>query len=170
MPDSGMPTTIDPNKLLASQNEATRIIRKLDRLEAKGKGPFKPDRTEVLKAEYQRGLETGGMQGGAICRVVLAIADELGIDTNDIVDGFRKPRHCESLERAQHAARLSQLIGKQVSEPPFLRPGRRGRGSDDSRPLYSPGRGADGEREKRCGQARGFLHLRHLERYPLRTS
>jgi len=113
--------TSDTQKLLASQNEASRIIRKLDRLDT-GRGPFTSDKTEMLRQEYGRGLETGSVQGGAICRGVLSACDELGIDANAVVDGFRKERHHESLERSQHAARLVQYIGTRVPEPPFKRP------------------------------------------------
>ena len=114
--------TSDTQKLLASQNEASRIIRTLDRLD-RGKGPLTQDRTEILKQEYGRGMETGGVQGGAICRGVLSACDELGVDVNAVVDGFRKDRHREALERSRHASQLVQYIGKRVPEPPFRRPG-----------------------------------------------
>jgi hypothetical protein len=127
------PITVDTEKLLISQNEATRLVRKIERLEKSAKGPFKPDRTETLKQEYGRGLEVGGMQGGAICRGVLSAADELGIDTDSVVDGFRKERHHESLERGAHSERLLDLIGGSAPEPPFPRPGEVGRGSNDPR-------------------------------------
>jgi hypothetical protein len=127
-PPTESPGTEDTNKLIASQNEASRIVRKLDRM-ASGKGPFKPDKVKVLKGEYERGLEAGGVQGGAICRGVLAAANELGIDADAIVDAFRKDRHHEALERAEHCARLTQHISTRAPEPPFPRPGAR-RGSD----------------------------------------
>jgi hypothetical protein len=119
----------DTNKLLASQNEAQRVVRKLDRLEASAKGPFKPDRVTVLREEYGRGLEAGSVQGGAICRGVLDAADELGVSRHEVVDGFRKDRHRESLEHAERFARLADVIGGKAPEPPFARPGT-GRGSD----------------------------------------
>ena len=129
--------TSDTQKVLASQNEASRIIRKLDRLDASAKGPFRPDWAEVLRQEYGQGMDTGGMQGGAICRGVLSACDELGIDVNAVVDSFRKERHHEALQRAQHASRLVQYIGKRIPEPPFRRPGpqrvRQGRGQDRSK-------------------------------------
>jgi hypothetical protein len=117
----------DTSKLLASQNEATRIIRKLERSSARqSSSPFKPNTAEALKEEYARGLEIGGMQGGVICRGVLMAADELGVDTSQVVDGFRKQRHHESLERARHAERVADLIGTRIKvEPPFPRPGSR---------------------------------------------
>ncbi len=129
-PDQETPITTDTSKLLASQNEASRIVRKVDRAEAGGKkGPFRPDRLEVLRAEYGRGLEVGGVQGGAVCRGVLEAAEELGVDRHAVVDGYRKDRHRESFERAEHYGRLTDLIGGGVPEPPFAKPGS-GRGSD----------------------------------------
>ena len=70
-------TTTDTAKLLASQNEASRVVRKIDRMDGNAKGPFKPDRMEVLRAE--------------------------------------------------HAERLTSLIGGKVPEPSFARPGERKR-------------------------------------------
>jgi hypothetical protein len=125
LPDGEALITADTSKLLASQNEAARIIRKLDRGFARhSRGPFEPNRAEALREEYARGLEIGGMQGGVICRGVLAAADELGVDTSAVVDAFRKQRHHESLERARHAERVADLIGTRIKvEPPFPRPG-----------------------------------------------
>jgi hypothetical protein len=72
--------TVDTQKLLASQNEASRLIRKLDRLrDTSAKGPFTPDRAEILKQEYGRGMETGGVQGGAICRACFRSATNSGL-------------------------------------------------------------------------------------------
>jgi hypothetical protein len=120
---------LQQNQLLLSQNEHTRIVRKLDRLEASARGPFKRSRVEVLQEEYGRGLEVGGVQGGSICCGVLSAADELGIDTNSVVDRYRNQRHRDNLERAQHNVRLADLFSKQgPPEPPFPRPGTSGSG------------------------------------------
>jgi hypothetical protein len=125
LPDGEALITTDTSKLLAAQNEAARIIRKLERasLASPARGPFKPTPLEVLKEEYASGLEIGGMQGGVICRGVLMAADELGADTGAVVDGFRKQRHRKSLESAHHAQRLAFTIGGKAPEPPFPRPG-----------------------------------------------
>jgi hypothetical protein len=127
LPDGEALITTDTSKLLASQNEATRIIRKLERSSAShNSSPFKPNKADALKGEYSRGLEIGGMQGGVICRGVLMAADELGVDTSQVVDGFRKERHRNSLEAAQRAERVADLIGTRIKvEPPFPRPGSR---------------------------------------------
>jgi hypothetical protein len=132
MPQGEAVTASDTNKILAQQNEAARILRKLERQDSSaGKSPFKRDRVEVLKEEYGRGLDTdtGGAHGGIICRGVLSACDELGIDTNAVVDSFRKDRHRESLLRAQRNAQALDLIGNSVPEPRFARPGK-GRGSN----------------------------------------
>jgi len=121
MPEGESLIPSDTSKLLASQNESSRLIRKLDRMAGSG-GPFKPDKTEVLRSEYERGLQIGGVQGGAICRGVLEAADELGMDRHQVVDGFRKQSHRNSLEDAERAVMRSGLIGKQIPEPPFKCP------------------------------------------------
>ena len=156
-------TTTDTAKLLASQNEASRIVRKIDRMggnaKGKAKGPFAPDKLDVLREEYGRGLETGGVQGGAICRGVLDVADELGVDRHSVIDAFRKDRHRESLERAEHNERLASLLGGKVPEPPFAKPGERkrvpgqyGRGSGalllPGRETLAPGTASRGKRRR----------------------
>jgi len=72
--------SISTERLIAAQNEASRISRKLERLE-KAKGPknLKPPTAQILKDEYARGMEVGGVEGSAICKGVLMAADELGI-------------------------------------------------------------------------------------------
>ena len=122
MPEGESLITSDTSKLLASQNESARIVRKLDRIAGSGTGPFKLDKAEVLKQEYERGLEIGGVQGGAICRGVLEAADELGMDRHRVVDTFRKQSHRNSLEDAARASILTQHIAKHIPEPPFKRP------------------------------------------------
>ena len=124
MPEGESLITTDTAKLLASQNEASRIVRKLERVESSSTGPFKRNPAEALKSEYERGLQIGGVQGGAICRGVLEAADELGLDKNQVVDGFRKQSHRNALEDAERASMLTQLIGSQIPQPPFGRPSR----------------------------------------------
>lgn len=139
VPEGEALVTSDTTKLLASQNEAARIVRKIDRIDSSGKGgPLKPDRLAVLRAEYGRGLEAGGAQGGIVCRGVLAAADEFGIDAGSVVDGFRKDRHRESLERGELSGRLARTVGGSVPEPPFARPGRPVQQGGDPRPLFVP--------------------------------
>jgi hypothetical protein len=118
------PITNDSSKILITQNEAQRISRKLTRLQesAGAAGRFRPDITSSLREEYERGLEVGGTMGGALCRAVLSVADEYGVEVDRVVDAYRKPRHRELIERAQHAEYLQNYLGKRVSEPPFAKP------------------------------------------------
>ena len=147
MPENESLTTSDTSKVLASQNESSRIVRKLDRMGANTRGPFKPDRTEALRKEYGRGLELGGVQGGAICRGVLEAADEIGIDKHQVVDAFRKQSHRNALSDAERASILTQHISKRVPEPPFPHPDKVAQGGKDigtyrSRPpAFVPNRG-----------------------------
>jgi hypothetical protein len=120
-PDGEGPRTSDKEKLLLSQGESLRVIRKIDRLISQ-EGPFKHNLPAVLKQEYERGLEVGGALGGAICRGVLSAADELSIDPDSVVDDFRKERHRESLERAERSLFLANHVSNSVPEPPFKRP------------------------------------------------
>ena len=130
MPEGESLTPSDTSKLLASQNEASRIVRKVDRATTSGTGPFKQNPAEVLKNEYERGLQIGGVQGGAICRGVLEAADELGVDKHQVVEGFRKQSHRNALSDSERASMLTQLIGSQIPQPPFARPSRPREGRD----------------------------------------
>lgn len=138
-PDGEGPVTSDTQKYLATQNEAARIVRKIDRIGASAKGvPLKASPPDVLRQEYGRGLEAGGAPGGIVCRGELAAADALGVYAESVVDGFRKDRHREALERAQTSERLAQSVGGRVPELPFSRAGRAAQPGDGPRPLFIP--------------------------------
>jgi hypothetical protein len=121
-PPSEGPITSDTQKILISQNESARLSRKLARMQDQATGPFRPDLTSALREEYERGLELGGVMGGSLCRAVLAVCDEVGVDADSVVDGFRAQRHRELIERAQHAEYLQGYLGKRVSPPPYPKP------------------------------------------------
>jgi hypothetical protein len=121
MPGGEGPITQDALKILITQNETQRISRKLARLQ-EAPGPFRPDITSALRQEYERGLEVGGTMGGALCRAALAVCDEQGIDPDAVVDGFRRDRHRELVERAQHAEHQQMYLSKRLKEPPFSKP------------------------------------------------
>jgi hypothetical protein len=59
MPEGEHLITTDTAKLLASQNEASRIVRKLERLADAGAGPFKRNPVEVLKRVRARPPDRG---------------------------------------------------------------------------------------------------------------
>jgi hypothetical protein len=121
-PASEGPVTQDSQKILITQNETARISRKLSRMQEQTTGPFRPDLTSALREEYERGLEVGGVMGGSLCRGVLAVCDEYGVEANAVVDSFRQDRHRELIERAQYAEHLQDYLGKRVSEPPYPKP------------------------------------------------
>ncbi len=109
----------DASELLAAQNEAGRIVRKVERQQ---QGPISPSKDEALRKEYGRGLELGGVEGAAICRGTLSAAEDLGVPVDAVVDDYRKDQHRESQERAQAANQAAFTIGTKIKEPPFPRP------------------------------------------------
>jgi hypothetical protein len=116
--------SISTERLIAAQNEASRIARKLDRLE-KVTGPknLKPPTARILKDEYARGIEVGGVEGSAICKGVLMAADELGVSEEEFLDDLRTPEQHERLDKAWRARSRAQHIGGSIPEPPLARPG-----------------------------------------------
>ena len=122
MPEGESLITSDKDKLLLTQGEHNRLSRLIDRKSSRATKatPFKL--ANLLKSEYQRGLEVGGAQGGAICRAVVEIARDSGEDIHHIVDEYRRDSHRRALEDAQNAQMRRQLLGKSVSQPPFPRP------------------------------------------------
>ena len=122
MPDGESVTTSDKDKLLLTQGEHNRISRLIDRKSSRASKatPFKL--SNLLKEEYARGVEVGGVQGGAICRAVVEIARDSGEDIHHIVATHRSPSQRKALEDAQNAQMRLQLIGKSASQPPFPRP------------------------------------------------
>ncbi len=109
----------DANELLAAQHEYGRVTSKINRLQG---GPVSKPPIEVLKQEYSRGLETGGVEGAALCRGVLMACGEHGVSEHAVVDEFRKDHHRESLERARQALVTSESLGTRIQAPPFPKP------------------------------------------------
>ncbi len=106
-----------PDRILLDQNEASRVIRTIERKKA-APGPFRHDSGAYLTQEYARGMEIGGVEGGAICRGVLRAADELGIDPEQVVDPLRNEKHRESLDKARRLAWLSDTVSTQAPSIP----------------------------------------------------
>jgi hypothetical protein len=117
-------TNLSAERLIAAQNEAARIARKVGRLESIG-GPqsLKPPTSQVLKDEYARGIEVGGVEGVAICKGALMAADELGISEEEFLDALRTPEQHELLDKAWRARLRAQHIGGGIPEPPLAKPG-----------------------------------------------
>ncbi len=130
--------SISTERLIAAQNEASRIARKLDRLEsAKGPEGFKPSTSRVLRDEYARGIEIGGTEGAARCKGVLMAAEELGVSEEEFLDDLRTPEQHEQLDKARRALWMAQHIGSSIPEPPLKRPGGAG-GPSGTGKLFLP--------------------------------
>jgi hypothetical protein len=130
------PSTTDPTKLLLDQNESNRVVRIIERRKAQG-GPFKQDTGAFLREEYARGLEIGGVEGGAVCRGVLRAAQELGVGDDWLP---RKDRHRESLDNARRLTYFSELIPIEAPKPPksLEKAARSSRQQRDLKPMFRP--------------------------------
>jgi hypothetical protein len=127
MPESESVITKDPQKVLLTQNEHSRIRGNLERAGQIGKGtPFSPNTYDTLQQEYDYGMDVGGPRGGAICRAVVDIVRENGGDIHRVVDPYRKDHHRRALADAERDLSSRNLVGRGVSEPPFPRPGATG--------------------------------------------
>jgi hypothetical protein len=115
--------TEDTDKLLLSAHERSRIEGLMSRSkEAAAKGPFKAKNpTDILKREFEHGLDEGGPSGGAKVRAVVGLARDWGLDLDSVVDGRRRDFHRGALEDALSKRAWADMVGKNVPEPPFKR-------------------------------------------------
>ena len=121
LPKDASSVVKDATELTAIQHEASRIREKVQRLQERN--PLSGgDKAEPLRAEYERGMELGGIEGTTICRGTLKAAEELGVEVDSVVDSFRKDHHRENKQRAQAANQAAFTIGTKIKEPPFPRP------------------------------------------------
>src|SRR5215217_4074164 len=97
----GQSLRTDSVELLSlTQGKRARIVERLGyeppniaRMKAAGKNiPASAEErpASVLREEYARGLSTGGPQGGAICRAAISLAEDRGMNVDDIVDEHRR--------------------------------------------------------------------------------
>lgn len=120
--------------LLAAQQEANRVRRKLERLSEKRIGGS-ANLAQHLQNEYQQGLREGGLEGLCRCKATLMVADEYGVSHAQFLQDLREPYHHEALERARYYEQARGLIGKNIPEPPFPRTGRRVQAGEESNPF-----------------------------------
>ncbi len=122
-PEGESLVTKDTDKLLLSAHERSRIEGLMSRSkEAAAKGPFGGKQpTDILREEYERGLDEGGPSGGATVRAVVGLVRDLGLDTDAVVAGRRRDFHRGALEDARSARTRAGMVGKNVPEPPFRR-------------------------------------------------
>lgn len=113
-PSGEASSSTDPTKLLLDQNEANRIVRTVERHKGQ-KGPFSQSSSDYLAKEYERGLEIGGVEGGAICRGALRAAQELGVGDEWLP---RNDRQRELLDNARRLEHYAGLIATDAPKPP----------------------------------------------------
>jgi hypothetical protein len=119
--------------LSLTQGERARIVERLGyeppniaRMKAAGKNvPASAEArpASVLREEYARGLDIGGVQGGAICRAVISLAEDRGMSVDDIVDEHRRDWQRQRLQSAQDARIQARSIYSRVPLPGYKRPG-----------------------------------------------
>src|SRR5215204_7005973 len=119
--------------LSLTQGERARIVERLGyeppniaRMKAAGKNvPASAEArpANVLREEYARGLDIGGVQGGAICRAVISLAEDRGMSVDDIVDEHRRDWQRQRLQSAQDARIQARSIYSRVPLPSYKRPG-----------------------------------------------
>lgn len=137
-------TNLSAERLIASQNEASRIVRKMERLQS---GPLKPNATNMLRDEYARGIETGGAEGVAICKGALMAADELGVSEEEFLGPLRTPEQQAELDKAVPCHMMARSISTRIPEPPLTRTGDK-----------TPGRGMSFvPRDRRAQRPKGSL-------------
>jgi hypothetical protein len=125
--------TDDVQLLALSQGERSRIVERLGyeppniaRMKAAGKNvPASAEArpANVLREEYARGLDIGGPQGGAICRAVIGLAEDRGMNVDDIVDEHRREWQRDYLQNAQEARIQARSVYSRVPLPNYSRPG-----------------------------------------------
>jgi hypothetical protein len=107
-------TSSDTNALLASQGEADRIRRILERRSDKSIFSNHSD-SDFLTSEYKRGLKLGGVEGSAILRGCLRAAAELGLGDEWLP---REERHHAALDKARRLLYAADGIDTNPPRPP----------------------------------------------------
>src|SRR5215203_3647013 len=139
---SGQESRTDDVAVLGlTQHERSRIMARLDSPGAKekprnrkpgeydedkivlGKDPREdPSMYDTLREEYARGMKLGGVQGAAVCRAALQIAeDEGGVDA--VVGEHRSEYEQDYLRMANDARVQAHNIYTRVPLPVYPRPG-----------------------------------------------
>jgi hypothetical protein len=102
---------------------------------AAGKVPFGGrNPSDILREDYERGLDEGGPSGDATVRTCVGLARDLGLDLDSVVGGRRRGFQRRCLEDAMEARRRADTVGRSVPEPSFRRSKVRNLGTYGSRP------------------------------------
>ena len=100
----------EPTEMLLAQNERERIMRAVERRRSAA-GPFKPDVADLLRQEYERGMESdSATEAAAICRGALAAARELGLEDGNWLAPFMRERHYEAQDKARQLHFLADNV------------------------------------------------------------
>jgi hypothetical protein len=133
----------EPTEMLLAQNERERILRAVERRRSAA-GPFKPDVADLLRQEYERGMESDSTtEAAAICRGALAAAQELGLGDGWLAP-FMRERHYEAQDKARQLYFLADSVSISAPALPreFERAMRRGQFSQNpTPPLLVPASG-----------------------------
>ena len=122
-------SSTDASELLLDALEAQRIVRTIER---RGDHPLGGSRgtTAYLREEFQRGMETGGVEGGSVVRGCLRAARELGVSHEELLNPLRNDRQRKLLDNARRLEYFSELISTSVPEPPKSLTASRARGNE----------------------------------------
>jgi len=137
MPDGGALATFsakDSTEIVAVQGEAERIVQSLagkslqqvtkevsKNPRDKGMRQAASSRVDVLKEEYQRAMEIGGLEGKVLAHATLRAASVLGVEADSVVDEFRNDRQRRYVEEANQleSSRVSIPSGKDLGANPY---------------------------------------------------
>jgi hypothetical protein len=107
-----------PDVLGLAYSESERLVR-IGNKRAERPGPFGSNHTDFLREKYKEGLDTGGIQGAALCYGVERAAEELGVPLESIIAPLRTDEQRVALDDARRLEYFSGLIStKRVPEPP----------------------------------------------------
>jgi hypothetical protein len=115
----------DSADLVAVQNEAMRIVSRVERRREKMPKGMKNQGDQVadmLRDIYAEAMELAGVEGQARARGALRAAEELGIDRHSLIAPFMEREHHESADtarRLEYAAKHVPSAAAMLPDNPF---------------------------------------------------
>jgi hypothetical protein len=106
----------DTGRLSLAYSEAERLVRIANK---RSENPiFKnAGHGEFLREHYQRGIETGGAQGSAMCFGALRAGEELGVGEGSIIDPLRTDEQRELVDNARRLEALATSVSMDTPKP-----------------------------------------------------